>query len=250
MQESEQQKPAETPRDRLQALYPGVRQSVLSRYLRVSRMVLAKLDQHSPTLERLTPAVRIERLSLSWLATGEGSPFIVYTARDDDAAHERVDTLLADQPDMKVVVAISGVSYALILHAPAENVADGETYHWQQVEVISGVLGKRTADRVAWGSTYLMMDRRDFDRLTSGWMGNAELFGWEAQPCGLIEHARPGAPRPLDQVREPGADYGDAMRQQALDAEALRLLHKLSPAEQDLILRQLRGLAKTPPDER
>lgn len=136
----------------------------------------------APGGELLRALARTERVSLRWLEEGRGSPYSVSRVVDDAegqallAAHleeEDWDVLMATDDDER---------FAVILHQPGQYGYKEKMIDYRIVEVIAGGL---TLATVNWlmqrsrGNWLLRLTEDEMTRLSTGHMGNMELFGWE-----------------------------------------------------------------------
>jgi len=247
-------KPPENPiAQRLLSVLNGRTPSAWGASVGLSKGTMSRLWQGSaPDPGKLVPAIRMERLSLSWLIDGQGSPFYVAVPVDDADASKMLLEIVGDEPNTNIYVCYCRHGFAIVLTTPAtmERPDAGSIYY-----IATTVLGGHAVgvETIHWVKTYIPqtpvaifeMPVGDWVRLATGRMGNHELF---VEP-GNIKSAitlHEGDEEKLDQivlsadgVKEKGADYRITT---ALDT----LLHA-APADREAMLRVISWLAaKTP----
>lgn len=148
-----------------------------------------------PDPESLIPAVQIERVSMSWLVDGTGTPFMVLPAASDEDAADLLSMLLGDEPNQTVTLVGSerGAGVVVVLTQPAQ-VSRGDTMlDYTAVQVVSGpidTLAARAIGEHAHGHTKILTLPPDqLAALATGKMGNVPLVGWARAPGGLLDQA-------------------------------------------------------------
>jgi len=145
---------------------------------------------NTPDLERLTPAILIERLSASWLHTGLGPPFLVLRL-DDEAAAQQLLGMQRSEHEAFFVLCLCAADLCLVAYQPLVSVhvstsREGQRqqkYQYNATCVIAGgepwraTMGAFREIAVTHGHiSVLHMPRTDWSRLVSGYMGNTEFF--------------------------------------------------------------------------
>lgn len=148
-----------------------------------------------PDPESLVPAVQIERVSMSWLVDGTGTPFMVLPAASDEDAAHLLSMLLGDEPNQTVTLVGSerGAGVVVVLTQPAQVSRGDTTLDYTAVQVVSGpidTLAARAIGEHAHGHTKILILPPDqFAALATGHMGNVPLVGWARAPGGLLDQA-------------------------------------------------------------
>lgn len=203
-----------------------------------------------PDLGRMTPAIRIERLSITWLHDGSGPPFPVACPGSDSACVDLFRTLCAEQPNAQVCVCRSADRVTVLMHWPVHAVhlttskaGTKETaYDYRATIVIGGgsvgnatLRAVRTIEETGTPVALLDMPHADWLRLASGYLGNYELFG-DKNTHGLLAQARTLADATYPRVTRAVHDRPDPI------TEAMSILQDLPEADQQTSVRLLRGL--------
>lgn len=150
-----------------------------------------------PDPQILIPAIRLERISLSWLVDERGAPFMVMPTVSDEDAASLIATLLQDEPTQTVTLVRTTAAgkHAVILTQPAQLVRGRHVFDYIAVEVLSGPIGPLALEAIAQNATgklrVLYMEQEGFTALATGQMGNVPLIGWARQPGGLLDTAIP-----------------------------------------------------------
>lgn len=150
-----------------------------------------------PHAESLVPVVWIERVSISWLLDGAGTPFMVLPAASDEDAAHLLSMLLGDEPNQTVTLVGSerGAGVVVVLTQPAQVSRGDTTLDYTAVQVVSGpidTLAARAIGEHAHGHTKILTLPPDqLAALATGKMGNVPLVGWARAPGGLLDQAEP-----------------------------------------------------------
>lgn len=207
-----------------------------------------------PRWETLCAIQRVENVSLSWLLTGAGSPFLVHCAPTDPATAAWLGSQLAEFLDwtMYLVPGSADGRCCLILTRSASFEARGKTVPYTRVELLAGIVGPRTRARMrdatpAAGLRLLALGPRDFERLAAGELGTWSLLG-EPEAPGLVADARSADP---DELASAGREYARPPPEwvaTALDAAADPLCHnvgRLSAANQQVVRSTVEALLRS-----
>lgn len=136
----------------------------------------------APGGELLRALARTERVSLRWLEEGRGSPYSVSRVVDDAEAQELLAAHLDDEDWDVLMATADDEHFAVILHQPGQYGYKEKMIDYRIVEVIAGGLTLATVNwlmkrsRANW---LLRLNEDEMSRLSTGYMGNMELFGWE-----------------------------------------------------------------------
>lgn len=172
-------------------------------------------EGHIPNHESLALIRRVENVSITWLITGDGAPYVVSRCQLDAEACELLRQHLKDEPNWAIHIAACEPDFTVVLSQPCRIKSGERDIEYFCIEIISGA-GPDTL-HVAFEARQkhpvflLRLRRAEFQRLSTGWMGNMELFGWRHTPS-LLDQASPlvdTAPIfALPHVAEPRAVYG------------------------------------------
>jgi hypothetical protein len=159
--------------------YPWAAAHGLSRGA-IGRMLKGQL----PDPEKMVPLVRSEGLSLSWLLTGQGTPYLVHCPSSDAQGADLVRQLAEEMGKPGGVLlrnADNQDEVVAVLAEPAAKAALGaEAYIYRHGEVIGGqVLREHTAQAVmdtCQNPKSRIIDGSKWRRLSSGYMALSELW--------------------------------------------------------------------------
>lgn len=213
----------------------------------VGRMI----EGHLPGAEKLIPAARMENLSLTWLCTGEGTPFLLTPIAADADARALVEAAVTDTQWQVEVLACSD-RYTIVLHAWQEDVAlEGKLkYRWRRVKLLAGAsLGHSMLNGLhsppLTGPARIHHSRIQDDKwqqLVTGQIGTFGLFG-DADHAGLVNHSGGYLSALPVSSRGAIAEEHDSYKLMDTDtAEAVDIIHSAKPVERQTILRMIRGL--------
>lgn len=134
----------------------------------------------------LTVVQRVENVSVSWLLTGRGRPFLVNECDGDDEAIERIGNHLADEPDKWTVEAAAAPGLVvLVLRQPGGLLRlPDPAIKYDIVEVFAGFGAKtlRHFAPLAPAVGCYQMSPIEVMRLARGQMGTYELLGPATRP--------------------------------------------------------------------
>ncbi|MDH5393943.1 MAG: hypothetical protein OEY11_12210 [Gammaproteobacteria bacterium] len=109
----------------------------------VSRMFQGKIPGH----EVLNAISKYENASITWMVTGETSPYLITTLIDDEELAEHLNELL-DQ-DWKISILNGKTKQSVIvLSKPAQYQINNKIIDYTAIEVMSGPLGKLTYNKL------------------------------------------------------------------------------------------------------
>jgi hypothetical protein len=140
------------------------------------------LKGQEPGADLLRALARTERVSLRWLEDGRGAPYLVSRMTNDEEAIEYLDELLAEDWDRLILATADDERFAVILDQPGEYRLKEKWIKYHIVEVVAGNISLETLRWLAKrhkGLWMLRLTPDDMDRLSRGYMGNIELFGYE-----------------------------------------------------------------------
>lgn len=152
------------------------------------------LKGHVPGPDLLVRISKMEHVSVTWLLTGAGAPFLIHVPDGDDQAADLLGLLLGDEKGWEVYVVRSGFAYAVVLSQPGFLEHQDLALHYTVLEVIAGLCGPRVLARVRAAlethPVYLAEVGTDaLRRLRAGRMGTWGLLGGDKTP-GLLTGAR------------------------------------------------------------
>lgn len=234
---------------RLSIAMQGRRPYAWAADVHLSRGAIGRLQKGNlPDAVKLVPALRIDRLSLSWLVDGLGAPYSVNQSVSDEDVWRQVSQHLADQPDQwEIYLSASPDGYAVILAQDCTSTTDtGQQYKWRATEVWGGNCGPITARRIAnWSSIkpvrQIILKPEDWIRLITGRLGNAELWGARGvMPVGKIA--------PITSIEDiTGLRVLKAAETDPAYASLIRTAKSLNPEDRATVADLARRLAFKPP---
>lgn len=195
--------------------YPWAAENGLSRGA-IGRLLKGQL----PDPDKLLQVIRNEGLSLSWLMTGQGTPFLFHAPATDAQAAELIGQLStemgqpralivrnADDPQ-RVVVVLS----ELVRKEPVE----GEPYEYRHAEVIAGPacsgLAAAAARRESAEAEERNLPSGAWRRLASGYMSLPELWSTKTTPVVAVATQRPEGQTVLSDLSDQERRVVEALR--------------------------------------
>lgn len=161
-------------------------------------------DGLMPGGQLLARIARVENLSITWLLTGAGTPYLVYRADTDADAARHLHALL-DEDGWTINLVASDAARALVLTQPASI----DRIDYTIVEVLAGPLAERTvslADRApSAGRWQHTVSAGDLRRLAAGQFGSWALL----RPGGLLSQGREVAQFEIEAPTSPPAPEQD-----------------------------------------
>lgn len=242
-----------TVKDRVMYLLRGRKMARWSAAVGLEREKARRLAHGKvPVADSLTGPARVENLSLTWLLSGEGRPFLTFSPLNAEDAADHIDVLLGEEDDWRPLVVASPQGWSVVLHQPAETVGhDKKPIRYEAVAIIGGlhqdrILVDRALDARD-NCQLLLMKSQDAKRLFTGYMGTTELFGLLDEP-GLADHAVPfswdgfqaGTSKAID-------DSAPEDRISSSERETVRQLRALDSSERKVVLRMIKGLHDSKP---
>lgn len=217
----------------------------------VTRMTRGSL----PDPEYLVPLLRIERVSMNWLLTGEGAPYTVNSYVGDVEAWQDLKAKLSDEPDAwNIYLAVSSAGWTVVLDQECSSTSKaGDTYWYRSTEVTGGkVCGPVVARGIEhWARLkavrVLKLSVTHWTKLVTGQLGNAQLWGLSGVPA-VAE------PQPLTDLSDVLPNYtemgeGRGVREGAAEYSTgeekamLRAFRSLTADERGVVVRMLAGLS-------
>lgn len=206
----------------------------------VSRLVQGRL----PAPQTFAPMCRIEGVSLTWVLTGQGSPYCLTTAVDDQHAWTLMRQRLAEAPsEWSALIVRAGDRFAqgasdwtVILHRMRDSERAASTpYAWRETLTLAGaVCGPHVAAGLSTWARSIAIEAMDisaaaFQRLVTGYLGPSEIWGAKdvpavgqavpVEPAGLSDWLPTAEPRRAQhRVLDNDADAGTIAGFLGLDA--------------------------------
>ena len=151
----------------------GVTKGTIGRILKGSQ---------SPGADLLRALQRTERVSLLWLEENKGSPYRVTRVLDDAEAQAVLSERLREEWTV-ILVTSDDATFAVVLQRPeARYTYKKKEVIYIEAEIIAGGITLRTErwlDRQGRGVWLLRLTPDEMEKLSTGHMGNIELFGFE-----------------------------------------------------------------------
>lgn len=219
--------------------------------VQLNKSMVTRLARGSlPDPEYLVPLLRIERVSLNWLLTGEGAPYSVNSYVGDVEAWQDLKAKLSDEPHAwNIYLAVSPAGWTVVLDQECSSTSKaGETYWYRATEVTAGkVCGPVVARGIEhWARLkpvhVLKLSSAHWMKLVTGHLGNAQLWGLS----GVQAVAEPYT---IDDVNEILPNYGtstiqeDAGEPTSEEGALLRAFRSLTTDERGVVLRMVCGLS-------
>jgi hypothetical protein len=219
---------------------------------------LSKGDLPDP--ETLIPACRIERLSLSWLLDGIGTPFCVIPADSDASGARYIEDRLREESALNVTLVHSDRGFCVVLSQRVHvEPAGGFAYSYVALEVVGGgALGPTTMHAVMDSDVWPRMSAvdaptSDWGALAAGHLGNLPLLGpdlWRAEEgvrLGLLGQAKriwrnSTEFQSIRKVEEARSIYGTTMS--AEEIELLHIFRGLDERDRETVLKMMRALRR------
>jgi hypothetical protein len=192
-----------------------------------------------PSIDILTALAHTENASLHWMTERRGAPYRVNRIANDVEGCRLLDELLGEGGWSGYQFTDGAGAICLVLTQPGVYEIKGRSVHYTIVEILAGDIGEKTLERfirvsaegLATHTAEISQD--EFDRLSSGHMGNYELLGWRDEH-GLVHTATPADQQSLYQMGEVRTGYA-----KTLDDSERRLIGRfrtLTPQAQKQLL--------------
>jgi hypothetical protein len=151
-----------------------------------------------PAPHTFVPMCRIEGVSLTWVLTGQGSPYCLTAAVDDQHAWALVRQRLAEAPSAwRALIVRAGqraagtqCDWTVILHRMRESECETTApYLWREAVICAGrVCGTHVAAGLRNWSRTVAIEAMDistsaFQRLVTGYLGPSEIWGAKNVPA-------------------------------------------------------------------
>lgn len=193
--------------------YPWAAANGLSRGA-IGRLLKGQL----PDPEKLLPLIRNEGLSLSWLMTGQGTPYLFHAPATDAQSAELICQLSAEMGRPSALIVRNAEDPQRVVVVLSEWVhkepSEGEPYDYRHAEVIAGPAGASLAAAAAMRESSEAEERHlaggTWRRLASGYMSLQELWTTKSTPVIAVAD------------RSPDEGFGDLSEQERRLIEALR----------------------------
>jgi len=196
-----------------------------------------------PDPERLLPLVRTEGLSLSWLLTGQGTPYVVHVPATDAQGADLVRQLAEEMeaPSAWLIAnrEAPGSVVAILSEHVSKAPAEGDPYEYEHAELIGGPrCGALTAAAVADSCSDVRRAAIEADqwrRLASGYMSLTEVS----------DYTKPGLYAVSASIQEASPPYIDGPADAASDLELrmLQALRRLPMAQRETMVRMVEAAA-------
>lgn len=191
-------------------------------------------DGTKPSVDTLLAISRAENTSVDWLLYAHGAPFITNNVMDDTDGYRLLNGMLEKTGWRGYLVNGKDVlGYSLVLVRAGHDVVKGKTIDYSIVEIIAGRLGPKTQaeflNRLD-APKYLKLKPDEFQRLTSGHMGNYELLGWRGEP-GLLSAAIDIDSTNDYQIKEPAKNFAELSDSEQLLIQKYRRLSTTAQAQ-------------------
>ena len=195
----------------------------------------------TPNTETLVLIARAEHLSIHWLLTGDGAPYLVYKGDSDLEIAEHLGSLLHDEPDQWTIHMLnSGSAVVLLLTQPGQVDYKNKPIDYTICETISGPIASKTLallrQQVEENGQRIKLWRlapADLQKLADGEYGPYHILGDKKHPAPLT--LRPlELTTELDQVSE--AAQGYYIVQNVAELDLIERFRSLSPEKQQALL--------------
>lgn len=91
-----------------------------------------------PNADTLAIISKAENVSLSWLITGKGAPFIVFNSKTDNESMEVLNLYIIDEPGQWNVYILGATGEGIVMEQPGSYVHNDKKYSYRIVEIITG----------------------------------------------------------------------------------------------------------------
>lgn len=177
---------------RIETILQGRKLSPWARQMGLSNSFVTRTRENKPPNSMALGLIsKVERVSINWLLTGMGVPFIVSTIPRDEDFAEYLDILSDENWDATIMVCYEYPNFAIAtLQQPGQlSLGNGSMLDYTIHEVVYGATGGYTAEVL--GEKYpgwkqLTIDKKSFELLSEGQMGNLgleELKGHRKAPA-------------------------------------------------------------------
>jgi len=179
-----------------------------------------------PGADGLSAICRAENVSISWLLTGAGAPYIVAQCADDDDALDYFNALM-EESGWDITIMTDGDRFALVLYRPGSfETSNGKTVEYPILEIISNV-GPFTLKAVRGQAKTSVLDEKELSRLITGWAPNARI----------LEYLARATEKDIHQIAEAEVSYDVEI------ARLVRLFKTLPTEDRDYVLSWMESLS-------
>jgi transcriptional regulator with XRE-family HTH domain len=199
---------------------------------------------HEPGPDILKAIALFENVSLNWLLTGQGTPYVIHCAQTDGETARWLDQFLNEHPMAWTVYRVTdGDRTVLVLYRPDQYPMKDDCVDYSRVEIIPGPLGpialRKLAGTPVASLREVRTDPETLARLAQGEIGAYEL----CREDGILERWRPLPAAELARIAEQPAGYALEMDEKVMLDKYRRL------PEDDKRRLQKIGAALDEPDE-
>ena len=113
----------------------------------LTKTILTRMNKGiMPGADKLTPAIRTENLSLSWLIDGIGSPYLVNHCTSDEDCCATLDEFYIEK--WNTYLLLCGQEKTIVLTQPGSYEINDDPYQYTIIEVLAGEVDEMTLQRI------------------------------------------------------------------------------------------------------
>ena len=195
----------------------------------------------SPSMDTVLLIARAEHVSIHWLLTGEGAPYLVYKGDSDLEIAEHLGILLHDEPGQWTIHMLSsGSAVVLLLTQPGQVDYKKKPIDYTICETISGPVASKTlallrqqVEENCHRIKLWQLDPADLQKLADGEYGPYHILGDKKHPA-PVSLSPLELTTELDQVSE--AAQGYYIVQNVTELDLIERFRSLSPDKQQALL--------------
>ncbi|MCW8831418.1 MAG: hypothetical protein OQK32_07865 [Gammaproteobacteria bacterium] len=222
--------------ERLKMLLSGRKIHSWGDKIGLTKTILTRMNKGiMPGADKLSPAIRAENLSLSWLIDGIGSPYLVNHCISDEDCYATLDELYIEQ--WNTYLLLCGQKIAIVLTQPGSYYIKDDPYQYPIVEVLVGEIGSMTLQRIDKATNgknifYMDISSEEMKQLAKGQIGTYQLLNSDdailknallIRNLGELEHKR------FLKCSEDKSGYNIASDISSDEMATLKNLRKLEP---------------------
>ena len=202
-----------------------------------------------PGADKLSPAIRAENLSLSWLLEGMGNPYLVNHCTSDEECYSVLDEMYAEE--WKTYIVTDGCQIAIVLTQPGSYQIKDDPYLYTIIEVLTGNIGDDALNLVLDNVTnktvfHIETSCSTMNDLIRGNVGTYQLLHAEnalLSNAHLIQTKMDKQDQPYLQCAENKASYNLADSVSSTEMATIEDLRKLDPHDIAHIKAVIKSLA-------
>jgi len=200
----------------------------------ISRMFKGQIPGH----EALNAISKYENASITWMVTGETSPYLITTLFDDESLAEHLHELMAEEWEVFIFNSTTKQS-VIVLKQPAKYSINKKLIDYTAIEVMSGPIGQLTYNELLHVGSVFVLDNIDEFTMTKIIRGQIGTRGILQIINNTESHFKINDRRSENRVSDHSPEYS------TLDEKnLLQKFRALTPDDKQTIINLMNSLSK------